>query len=351
MKFFIVLFIFFFLDTGVTAAEPSSIPQSSSIKKNNTSKKSPLKNQKRKTKKKKNIPPMPPPPPPPPPPQEDIAEILYPEKLGETVSQAVVRLANRIDSFFGSERSLDEKNGSTLRIVPSYIFFEHKKPIAELGVNLNLKLIHLEQKAKQLEKAIRDEFVTSSPSDNKTSSNIQKEKEKPSSENDWHYNFESKLASRPAIYYSGKLRARKNYTGHILFHHFSLSAGWDTDDQWSQKTTFTSDRAINEALLFRFNNDLSWYITEKLLQTSHGPSLIHTINKYNFVSYNFQLIFGNNENKLEHWNTVYSINFRHGTPSQKIFIDLIPMYSYPKEDYFSEVKSFEVRLEYFFGDL
>jgi len=287
---------------------------------------------------------------PPKPPKEDIAEILYPDEFGDKVSQAVVGLANRIDSFFGAERSDDEKNGSTLRIVPSYIMYEHQKAVAELGINLNLKLLNLESKAKKLEKAIRDEFVESS---NEKKENLPKSKKNQPvlTEDDWHYNFESKLASRPAIYYSGKLRARKNYTGTVLLHHFAFSAGWDTDDQWSQKTSLFSDKALNELLLFRFGNEINWLITDQLFQTTHGPSLIHTINKYNFISYNFRLLFQNEKNRLMHYSTTYSINYRHGTPSQRIFIDLIPAYTYSKDDYFSEIKSFEIRFEYFFGDL
>lgn len=287
---------------------------------------------------------------PPEPPKEDIAEILYPDEIADKLSIAVVGLANRIDSFFGTERGDDEKNGSTLRIVPSYTYYEHQKSITELGINLNLKLINLESRAKRLEKAIRDEF-TDKPQQSIEKLIPQKMNQAAPTEEDWHYNFESKLASRPAIYYSGKLRARKNFTGKILLHHFAFSAGWDTDDQWSQITSFSSDKALDEFLLFRFSNDLNWFLSEKLVQATHGPSLIQSINKYNSVSYNFRLTFGNEKNKLQHLSTVYSINYRHGTPSQRIFIDLIPTYAYPKDDYFTEVKSFEIRFEYFFGDI
>lgn len=290
--------------------------------------------------------------PPRPPKKEDIAEMLYPDEFGARVSTMVVGLANRIDSFFGAERSDDEKNGSTLRIIPSYTWFEHSKAIAELGVNLNLKLINLETKAKKLEKSIRDEFIESPKGENKSNGKSKtKLIEKPISEEDWHYNFESKLASRPAIYYSGKLRARKNFSDPFFLHHFSFSAGWDTDDGWSQKTSFFSDKAINEYLLYRFVNDINWLITKKLFQTTHGPSLVHTINKYNFVSYNMRVLFGEDKNKLEHLSNTYSINYRHGAPSQRVFIDLIPSYTYSQDSHFNEIKSFELRLEYFFGDL
>lgn len=365
MKYFLEFVLLVFMNSVVATAETVSTLPTTQLKADLTpnptattnassesfSPKAPNKTPPRpKSTKKKAVSPPPPPVAPPEPPKEDIAEILYPDEIAGKLSTAVVGLANRIDSFFGTERGDDEKNGSTLRIVPSYTYYEHQKSITELGINLNLKLLNLESRAKRLEKAIREEFIDK-PQQNIGRPTPQKMNQPAPAEEDWHYNFESKLASRPALYYSGKLRARKNFTGKVLLHHFAFSAGWDSDDQWSQITSFSSDKALEEFLLFRFSNDLNWFISEKLVQATHGPSLIQSINKYNSVSYNFRLSFGNEKNKLQHLSTVYSINYRHGTPSQRIFIDLIPTYSYPKDDYFTEVKSFEIRFEYFFGDL
>jgi hypothetical protein len=280
--------------------------------------------------------------------EPDAVEILYPDQLGEHVSSLVVSLANRLDSFFGDERSDDEKNGSTLRLTPSYTFYDKRKGVAELGVNLNLKLRNLETKAKHLEQTLRDEILesdTAQAAGANTPKSIKKE------EDTWHYNFESKLASRPAIYYSGKFRVRKNFDRDFFLHHFSASAGWDTDDAWTQRITFNSDHALNEILLFRFSNDANWFITNEHFQTTHGPSLIQTINKYNSVSYNFRLVFGDESNRIHHLDSVYSVNYRHGTPSKRIFVDLIPAFNYPRSDHYHEVRSFEIRFEYYFGDL
>lgn len=284
---------------------------------------------------------------------KDVADILYPDEIGEKVSHLVVGLANRLDSFFGEARSDDESNGSTLRLIPSYTYYDKRPSVTELGVNLNLKLLNLEAKAKNLETKIRKGLEDTTkgfgdePEENKQS-NI---KRKTVEQENWHFNFESKLASRPAIYYSGKIRARRNFEKTFFLHHFAFSAGWDTDDSWSQKTSLFSDHALSEFMLFRFINELNWFITNKLIETSHGPSLIQTINKYNNVSYNFRVSLGTEKNILHHLSSSYSINFRHGTPSKRIFIDLIPMYSYPRVENYKEIRSIELRMEYFFGDI
>jgi hypothetical protein len=289
----------------------------------------------------------------------DAAEILYPDQLGEQVSEAVVGLANRLDSFFGEERADDEKNGSTLRIIPSHTFYDHRKEVRELGINVNLKLRNLEKKARKLEAAVKEELLqTAETLTGKDSSAPGSEGKPPENkvkkyndEEEWHYNFESRLAARPAIYYSGKVRVRRNYQQEFFLHHFSISAGWDTDDRWTQKYSLNSDHALNEILLLRVVNDANWYMTRKSFQTVHGPSLIQTINAYNSISYNFRLTFTNEGSDFHHIETAYSINYRHGTPSKRIFIDVIPAYTYPRFDHYRENKSLELKLEYFFGDL
>ncbi len=282
---------------------------------------------------------------------KDVVEVLYPKQIGEKVSHLVVGLANRLDSFFGEARSDDEKNGSTLRVIPTHTFYDGRKGVSELGVNLNLKLLNLEAMAKDFENKLRAGFIGSdertpiegSPQDNK---NIQQEKIET-----WHFNFESKLASRPAIYYSGKFRARKNFEAPLFLHHFSFTAGWDSDDYWSQKFSVYSDNALEGAVLLRVVNEVSWFMSKNLFQTAHGPSLIKTINKYNSVSYNYRIVFCSENNTLQHLDTSYSVNYRHGTPSKRIFIDLIPSYTYPRVEYYKEVRSVELRLEYVFGDI
>lgn len=284
--------------------------------------------------------------------QPTTIDALYPEELATTVSDLVVGLANRLDSFFGQERSDDERNGSTLRLTPSYTFYSYQPPAPEMGVNLNLKLRNLEAKAKAVEATLREEILEKTElTDGLNNLRGAPSGRETNNEDFWYYNFESKLAARPALYYSGKFRVRKNFTGDFFLHHFSLSAGWDSDDYWSQRTGLSSDHALSETLLFRFNNDADWFISRDSFQTAHGPSLIQNINKYNSVSYNFRVVGGLINSNYEHFDSNYSINYRHGTPSQKIFADLIPTYSYPRWNNYREVRSFEFRLEYFFGNL
>jgi hypothetical protein len=283
----------------------------------------------------------------------DTAEKLYPQELGQDLSEMVLTLSNRLDSFFGEERPDDEPNGSVLRVVPSYTFYDGAKGLFELGVNLNLKLRNLEAKAKKIETSIKEELLPDKLTKNEVNQNQKKvnaTKAKEEAES-WHYNIESKLAARPAIYYSGKIKVRRGFEDAIFLHQFSLSYGWDTDDKWNQRTSFNTDRALSSDVLFRFSNDVTWLISRDSFQSSHGPSIIQTINKYNSVSYNMRYIMGILDETYQHIESNMNIHFRHGTPSKKIFVDLIPTYSYPVAQDFKENRSLQIRIEYLFGDI
>lgn len=278
----------------------------------------------------------------------DAVDAFYPKDIAVHVSDAVVGMANRLDSFFGDTRSDDERNGSTLRLTPTYTFYNDRPNFFELGVNLNLKLRNLETKAKEIETSIRQEIIEQTPLGNAP---IIGEIIKPQKEEQWYINFESRLAARPALYYQAILRIRHNFVTGPLLHHFSLSGGWDTTDAWTQKTSLVSDKALNDTLLFRFINEANWYISNHVFRTTHGPSFIQTINKYNSVSYNFRVIAGKENGDLVRTESLLNINYRHGTPSQRIFLDLIPGVSYPRSLAYKEVRSFTLALEYYFGDL
>lgn len=285
-------------------------------------------------------------------------EALYPDEIGQDLSELVLKLSNRLDSFFGEERSDIEQNGSTLKVVPSYTFYNDAAGVFELGVNLNLKLKNLESKARKLENKIKEEILpdklanpekynnAKDSSGKSTSALIAKEESEA-----WHYNFESRLAARPAIYYSGKIKVRRGFEDAIFLHQFALSFGWDSDDYWNQRTSFYTDRALNENVLFRFAHDGDWFISRQRFQSSHGPSLFQTINKYNSVSYNMRYLMGIVDDFYQHVESTITINYRHGTPSKKIYIDLIPGWSYPVAKDFKETRSFQIRFEYLFGDI
>ncbi len=123
------------------------------------------------------------------------------------------------------------------------------------------------------------------------------------------------------------------------------------DDYWTQKTSFYSDHALKENLLFRFVNESNWFISKSDIETVHGPSIIQTINKYNSVSYNFRGVMGLEKQVFHHLASTLSLDYRHGAPSKRIFLDIIPSYTYPRSLSYSEIRTIEFRLEYYFGDI
>lgn len=272
-------------------------------------------------------------------------EILYPEEFGSDLSSQVLTLSNRLDSFFGEPRADDEKNGSTLKLSPAIKFYADQSSEFELGVNLNLKLKNLEKKAEQWAKNIQEKFFDEN--DNKTS----ELNSGPVDENQrWYFNLENKLVSRPAIYFGIKFRARRNIIQELFVHHISFEGGWDSEYYWHQISVLHSDIQIRENILFRFVNEAGLFFTQDRVITTHGPSLLQTINQYNSISYNARVYFDRVNNSIEHLNSTINVDFRNGTPTKKIYLDIVPEFSYPRINNYKEVKSIFLRLEYVFGD-
>lgn len=288
---------------------------------------------------------------PPPEPQKGTTDVLYPEQLGEHISTAVVVLANRLDSFFGTPRSDDENNNSTLRLTPSYTISSDNEGGSEFGVNLNLKLKNLEEKQRDFEETIKDEILTTTGmADNSPAAPTPQRLRYGMKDEPWRTNFESRLTFRPAPFVGGTFRIRKNFNYPLFINRFAATFGWDMDERFTQGFEFVTDSLINTNWLFRFQNNSKWFITHERLTTQHSPMLLQTLNKYNSLSYRVDYSFLNEGPYFKHTATVYSVTFRNSTPSKLIFFDIIPAYTYALDNDFREVRSIKFQLEYFFGN-
>lgn len=273
-------------------------------------------------------------------------EVIYPEELNSDITEKLMLFSNRIDSFFGENRSDSEINGSQLRVTPSLKAFTDRSSEFELGANLNLKLRNLDQKVAKFNRWLKEKF------------------EKPktvskdlfplpvSEDNNWYFSTQSKLAIKSSLYYGVLFRGERNLLyPDFLNHHLSVDLGWDSTDHWTQVNTLYSDIKIGDSNLFRFVNKILFYLTKDNIVSEHGPSFYQKLNIYNSISYNFRIQNEKIENRIEHKNSFLNIQFRNGTPSKKIYIDIIPELSYPREEAYQEVKSIQIKVEYVFGSI
>lgn len=241
------------------------------------------------------------------------------------VSRRVVRLANNVDSIFGDQRAVDEYDGSTLRVTQNALLNENGFSTQDLQLSLNLQLPNLHD----LERRAKAAITNSSSEEGETQEQVSEEFKK---QNPWEFRQESGIRTRwPASYFS-QLRARRNYLTMAVVHHLLLQVGWDSDTEWEQKTSLSSDYAINRDLLFRFLNEANWAMTNHLFGTIHGPSLIQKIDDSSAISYDAR--FTTNF-EADNWyinNYTLGSTYRKAFWGRRFFFELKPEMSWPKSD-------------------
>ena len=294
-------------------------------------------------------------------PQVVESEKSVTEDMQKDVSKRVVSLANRLDSLFGEKRSYDEKNGSTLRLIPSYRVSEYATPVAELEINLNLKLLNLEREGRELEERIFSPQGEPAPEDTldliedpKYKNNeYEREQERLRIEQEqwgWNYNVESRVVVKAPLGFFSKLRARKNFRGDKFTHRFYNEFGWDSTSYWQELASFSSDKELTRKLLFRFNNELNWYFYTNAISSSHGPSLIQSLSPKDSISYDLR---ANGVIERFVWTLDSygpSVVYRRQLERKWIFYELNPAITFSRLNNFKRELSFFMRVEFVFGD-
>lgn len=204
------------------------------------------------------------------------------DRTHHLLSSNLDALANRVDSFFATERADDEFGRSTLRVSGSYQIREDASGESDLRYRLNFKIPHLEKKLKEgaekLFPAKKPGTKESSPSDSLTPPTRSRE--------DWYFNADAGINASIPPKAVLRARLRKNILFKIWSHRFSEELTYVTEeDGLSEVTRFDSDYPLSEQLLFRFNNSKRWQVLSRKLSSSHGPSLIHQMTDKDAVNY------------------------------------------------------------------
>ncbi len=292
-------------------------------------------------------------------PESTSSGILGTEKVQKVLSHRVVSLANQLDSFFGAKRADDEKNGSTLRIIPSYRVSEYHTPVGEFEIRLNLKLLNLEREGKDLEERIfknpdEPEDQLDIAGAGISDSDYEKQMRKIRMEQEewgWNYNVENRIIVKTPLSFFSKFRIRKNFRGSTFVHRFYNEFGWASDTQWQELASFSSDYELNRYLLFRFNNELNWQFNTNAISSSHGPSLLQSLSKRDSISYDLRM-----NGVIERFNWTLdsygpSVTYRRQLESKWIFYELNPALTFARLDDFKRAFSLYVRFEFVFGDI
>jgi hypothetical protein len=257
--------------------------------------------------------------------------------------------ANRLDSFFATERADDEFGRSRIRIRSRFDIRERAKSDLKNQYRINLRLPHLEQRFKYEYYQDKEEV------EKKKKRELTEKEERQFLETNklrtgWIFNSDLGVSAAIPPKLIARARVRNSYTTGTLIHRFAEQLTYITDSSGLvEETTIESDHVYSEDLIFRFVNYKQWEVLRKNFNTNHGPSWLYRISEHDALNYGFtmQTIIDNGV-----W---YTTNYRLATTyrrnmyKQWVYLDVTPGLDFPKEWSFRRTPFISFQLELLFG--
>jgi hypothetical protein len=265
--------------------------------------------------------------------------------------------ANRLDSFFATERADDELGRSRIRIRSRFNLRDREKSIFKTQYRINLRLPHLEEKFKYEYYQDKEEDKTEKEKGNeaevtKEVSDEEKTKFVKTNKLNTGWIFNSDIGVSVAIppKLITRARVRRNMVTGVFIHRFSEQLTYITDESGLvEETGLDSDHALTANLLFRFVNYKRWQVLKKDFTTNHGPTLLHRVTEDDALNYGFTMQTTIESDVWYTTNYQLSVNYRRNLYRQYVYLDIIPGLDFPKIWSFRRTPFITFQLEMLFG--
>jgi hypothetical protein len=271
------------------------------------------------------------------------------DRSHEQLSYNLVRLADRVDSFFGETRADDELNRSSLRVTYDYRLVMEGKPISDTQIRVNIRLPKLEEKLKfSVERNDKEKEIVTIPKADHAIGTLPTRTKEEIDKEPWRFRFDSGINATipPSIF--ARARLRKNWNFPMFIQRFTHELTWSSFSGWTQTSTLFFDKSLSSVSLFRFINTQNWSITRKDFFTSHGPSILHTITENDAISYSASMQTLVNDS----WyvsNYQLGIAYRRNLRNQWLYGEIGPAIDFPKIASFRRSPSVLLRIESLFA--
>ena len=251
------------------------------------------------------------------------------------------QVANRLDSFFATERADDEFGRSRIRIRSQFKLRERAISDLDNQYRINLRLPHLEQKFKY--EYYQDEK-------DKTEDEEKEKKEKNRIKSSWLFNADMGVSAAIPPKLITRARVRKSFTTGTFIHRFAEQLTYITDESGLvEETNFDSDHVFSDTLVFRFINNKRWQVLQKDFETNHGPTLLHQVSEDEALGYSTTLhsVIDNGIWFVDNYQI--AVDFRRNLYKQWIYLDVITGLDFPKVWSFRRTPFITFQLEVLFG--
>lgn len=284
-------------------------------------------------------------------PPDDRIPIL--ETARELLGTQTNFAANRLDSFFATERADDEFGRSRVRI--RSIYNVRERAVADLNnqYRINLKIPHLEDKFRfsyRKEDNKKDKKDKNEAQPEQLTQEEEREKLKEQGlYRGWLFNSDIGVSAAIPPRLITRARVRKNLVTGTLIHRFVEQLTYITDESGLvEETRIDSDHVFSEDLVFRFVNFKRWQVLKKDFVTNHGPTLLHRLTEDDAFNYGLTMTSVIDDEWFVS-NYTFSINYRRNLYRQWVYLDVIPGIDFPKEWSFRRTPFITLQIEFLFG--
>lgn len=284
-------------------------------------------------------------------PPEDRIPIL--DSVQEILGARANFAANRLDSFFATERADDEFGRSRIRIRSQYTIRERAIADQSNQYRINLKLPHLEDRFKfdyyqdKKDDKSKDKRISKAPI-----SDIEERERLKANKllEGWIFNSDISVTAAVPPRLTTRARVRKNFATGTFIHRFVEQFTYRTDESGLiEETRVDSDHIFNSDLLFRFINVAQWEIQNENFDTNHGPTVLQRLTVNDALNYglSFQTLIIDGIWFVNNYRA--SVNYRRNLYKQFVYFDLTPGLDFPKIWSFRRTPFVFMQVEFLFG--
>jgi hypothetical protein len=278
----------------------------------------------------------------------------------DIISKNLFTVTNKIDSYFGDKKALEEKNGSSIR-------FEYATVLKEETVQTTEPDFDIKVKFRQLESKLRFKFNTVKDDEDETLQNQEvsaASKENSTLENAiyrasigffreqkkyWSFSIDTGVKIESQLTPFTKARGRRSvYFGETELRMANRVLVQDREGMFNY-TDINIHRKLSRDFSFTYANKFVWKDTINELTTVHGPSIYQVIDDKQTIGYNFRTRFLNNPNYAITGHEVFA-GYRRDLYKRWVFLELTPGISYLAESQYARIGFFKAKVMALFGD-
>lgn len=277
------------------------------------------------------------------------------------LSDRLVSLSTRMDSFFADERVFAESHGSYLRLYGDLSYKEAQASDFAIKVQAKLVLPALEKRLKLLiesDDESLDNGGVNSITTPKGVPNVDVPKDfraavqvQVTDSPHWNINTDAGFRIHSfALDTFVRARARRLQDVHNWQLRFTQSAYWFEQSGAGASIQYDADRKLSANYLGRSRTVATWSDHDQQFSFEQSFFLFQGINARNAMSYQLG-VFGVSQPNSHVTDYAVGIKWRHRLHREWLFAEVQPLLTWPEDQHFRPTTSILFRIEAVFGDL